>query len=529
MIFLTLKAYSLKVIEAIEKNKISTKRQLNLYKLQLSKEFGLKAMPANPDMLSFAKRPSRKLIDLLSIKPVRTLSGIAVVAVMVKPHSCPGRCIYCPNGIEVETPKSYTGKEPAAMRALMFNFDPYSQVKNRIQQLKTTGHKTEKIELIIMGGTFPSTSPHYQKWFVKRCLDAIAEKKSRNLLQAKKHAEKSKNRAIGITFETRPDFCGKKEINRMLFLGGTRVELGVQAVSDSIYRKIHRGHLVKDVIEATQLLKDSAFKVGYHLMPGLYGLTPKEDLRLFERVFSEQQFRPDMLKIYPTLVIEGTGLYKLWKSGHYKPYSTEEAAEFIASVKRFVPKWVRIMRVQRDIPSGFIAAGVTKSNLRQLVEKKLKERGIRCRCIRCREAGLKAKKEKIKARIADAKILKEEYEASNGPEVFISAEDKKTDSLFGFCRLRIPSQPFRKEISEKTALIRELHVYGKELCLGKREKEAIQHRGLGKKLLGEAERIAFEQFDKEKMVVIAGLGVREYYRKNFSYKDDGPYLSRKIP
>lgn len=522
-----LRSYSLRVIRAIENGGIENKRELNLFKIRLCSDTCLKAMPTNPDILSFAKKPSKKLLRLLSIKPVRSLSGVSPIAVMVKPHKCPGKCIYCPSGLRIETPKSYTGEEPASMRALTFNFDPFKQTDNRIKQLEAIGHTVRKIELILMGGTFLSTKPSYQEWFVKSCLDAITSTNSKSLENAKANAEKSRRRVIGITFETRPDICRKKEINRMLLMGGTRAELGVQIPSNRVYRKIKRGHTVKDVVDSTQLLKDSAFKVCYHIMPGLFGSTAKQDLKLFRSVFQEQQFKPDMLKIYPTLVIEGTELYKLWQQGQFKPLTTAEAAELISELKRYLPKWVRIMRIQRDIPATFISAGVDKSNLRQLVQKRIEEKGIGCKCIRCREAGLESHKKKIDIDFESMKMLREDYNASKGEEVFISAETQP-DLLLGFCRLRLPYKPFRKEITDKSALIRGLHVYGKALPLGKKEQKAVQHKGIGKMLLEKAERIAAEEFDKNKIVIISGLGVREYYRKNFGYRNDGPYLSKKL-
>jgi elongator complex protein 3 len=524
---LSLKEYSLKIIAGIDSKKIRSFEQLNNFKMKLSKEFGLSEVPTNPDILAFCKKPSELVSRMLSIKPVRSLSGVEVVAVMVAPHECPGKCIYCPNGIEEETPKSYTGKEPAARRAIMFGFNPFKQASNRIKQLDATGHKAEKIELIVMGGTFPSTPLSYQKWFVKRCLEAISEKKASSLAQAKANAEKSRRRVVGITFETRPDFCGKKEIKRMLSFGGTRVELGVQALSDEVYKKINRGHSVEDVVNATAFLKDSAFKVSYHLMPGLYGVSASEDMKLFRKAFEDERFMPDMLKIYPALVMNGTKLFELWKKGEYEPLSTEKAADFIARAKKFIPPWVRVMRVQRDIPSNLIAAGVKKSNLRQIVHKKMQEHGEKCRCIRCREAGLK-KTVLSEEFIRDSVISRIDYSASNGKEIFLSVSEQVSDSLAGFCRLRIPAKPFIKQIGSDTGLIRELHVYGKALPLRKKSPEAIQHQGIGKKLVAEAERIASEDFDKKKIAIISGLGVREYYRKSFGYKDDGFYVSRVI-
>ncbi len=522
-----LKKYSFEIVDAINSGKISDRKDLNKFKLKISKKYGLKKIPTNPDILSFADKKNRKLIEMLSIKPVRTISGVAVVAVMAKPHKCPGECIYCPTGLDAETPKSYTGKEPAAMRGLMFGFDPFKQAENRIQQLNITGHSTNKIEMIVMGGTFLSMPPRYQENFVKQCIDAVIGRKSPDLESAKKYAESSQRRIVGITFETRPDFCKEKEINKMLSFGGTRVELGVQNPNDKIYKRINRGHSVRDVVEATQLLKDSAMKVAYHLMPGLPGTEFDKDLEQFKDIFSDERFMPDMLKIYPCMVIKGTELYELWKKGKYKPYTTGEAVKFITELKKILPYWVRVMRIQRDIPSNVIEAGVDKTNLRQIVEREMNEMGISCNCIRCREAGIASTKNEIS--LENPKLFVENYSASGGKEFFISLEDKKREHLFGFCRLRSPNNPFRKEITPSSSLIRELHVYSPMVDIGKKPAEnEFQHRGFGKRLINEAERIAIEELGSKKMAIISGLGVREYYRKFFSYKNDGPYVSKNL-
>lgn len=523
---MTLKKFSHEIIRRIDEGEINNKSELNKEKMKLSKKHNLKNLPTDPDILLQKNNPSAKAKKLLAVKPVRSLSGISVVAVMAKPHKCPGECIYCPSGIEKETPKSYTGKEPAAMRGLMFNFNPYKQTRNRIEQLRIAGHSTEKLELIIMGGTFLSTPAQYQSCFIKRCLDAANEKESKTLKEAKLLAETAPNRIIGTTFETRPDYCDKKHINKMLSLGGTRTELGVQTLHDFIYRNIKRGHTVQDVTNATSLLKDSVFKVAYHFIPGLPGSTPEKDFETFELAFQDARFKPDMIKIYPCLVIEGTPLYKKWKRGQYIPLNTEQAAEIIAKAKAITPKWVRIMRVQRDIPTNLLSAGVEKSNLRQIAQDKLHGKGGHCQCIRCREAGLKNYKEKTNTR-SKVKFFKEEYSASEGTEIFLSAENPSRTHLYGFTRLRIPYAPFRKEITPKTALLRELRVFGTALALGAHSNESQQHRSLGKQLLQKAEHTAKEKFDSNKMVVISGLGVREYYYSQ-GYELAGDYVSKPI-
>jgi len=524
------KNYSIKILREIEKRKIHSKKELNELKLKTCRELRLKEMPSNATILSHAKKTKKELIQLLKTKPIRSISGIASVAIMPEPKKCPGECSYCPNSlVESIVPKSYTGLEPATMRAIANSFDPKKQIKNRIEQLNATGHSTQKIELIIMGGTFLASPLNYQKKFMQAGYEAVIGRKTSPMQKARKLLEKTKNRIVGITFETRPDFCNKKEINRMLSFGGTRVELGVQNPDNEIYKKINRGHTVKEVINSTQLLKDSAFKVCYHLMPGLPLSNPKKDLKMFKKIFSENEFKPDMLKIYPCLVIKGTKLYGQWRKGLYEPYSTEKAAELIAKAKSFFPKWVRVMRVQRDIPSTVVAAGVKHTNLRQLIEKKMREKGIKCNCIRCREIGHALLREpELQEKLIEPKILVEEYNASKGKEFFISLEDTKNNLLYGFCRLREPFNPFRKEINERTALVRELHIYSESLPLKEKpEKKEFQHRGFGKKLLEKAGEIAAEELDCNKLLVISGLGVKEYYKK-LGFKDDGPYVSRSI-
>lgn len=529
MMLMSLADYCKEIIALIEAGKIKDKKQLNAIKTKLARKYSLAKMPSNPTIMRFAKRKTEKLKKLLTIKPVRSLSGINVIAIMAKPYKCPGQCIYCPSSqIGIPTPKSYTGKEPATMRALQANFDASKQVLDRIRQLEETGHNANKIELIIMGGTFLATPISYQRKFVKEAIDAITGKKSKSLKEAKLNAETAKRRIIGITFETRPDYCKKEHVNRMLALAGTRCELGVQILNDRVYKMINRGHTVKDVEEATRLLKDAGFKVCYHCMPGLPYTKPKDDLESFKLMFYDERFKPDNLKIYPCLVLQGTKLYEEYLKGNYEPLDTKKAIKLIAKVKEIIPYWVRIMRVQRDIPTQLIEAGVKMSNLRQLVSEYMRKKGKRCNCIRCREAALRKAKEGINYELSDAKLFIDEYRASKGTELFLSLEDEKRELLFAYCRLRIPEDSFRREIRDKNAIIRELRVLGEPLLLGERKKDALQHQGLGARLLREAERIAKEVFDKKGMIIISGLGVKEYYRKKFGYKDKGPYVYKKL-
>jgi elongator complex protein 3 len=415
------------------------------------------------------------------------------------------------------------------MRGLQSGFDAYEQVRNRIEQLKAIGHNVDKVELIIMGGTFPGMPLDYQEHFVKRCLDAITETQIQSLEEAKKVAETSRTRNVGITVETRPDWAKEKHVDQMLSMGVTRVELGVQNVYDDIYELVERGHSVQDVVEATRILKDAGLKVVYHLMPGLPGSSFERDLAGFHKIFTDSDFKPDMIKIYPCLVLKGTKTYDWWKRGEYQPYTTDEAAQLILEVKKMIPPWIRIMRVQRDIPAYLIEAGVNRSNLRQLVLQRLKEEGVQCRCIRCREVGHRWLKDKIKPDPNSIEIRAIKEKASEGEEVFISAEDPVNDVLVGYLRLRIPSgKAHRPEIlPEATSIVRELHVYGPLVPVGRHLAKAWQHKGYGEILLSEAERISREDYGRKKVIVTSALGTKQYY-KRFGYDYDGNYVSKLL-
>lgn len=415
------------------------------------------------------------------------------------------------------------------MRGLQNNFDPYAQVRSRIEQLTAIGHCVDKVELIVMGGTFPATPLEYQTWFIQRCLDAISGEESANLEEAKANAEKSRMRNVGITVETRPDWAKEPHIDTMLDMGVTRVELGVQNPNDEIYRLAGRTHTVADVTEATRTAKDAGLKIVYHLMPGMPGSNPTNDLEAFKRVFTDSAFKPDMIKIYPCLVIAGTKAHDWYREGVYKPYSTEEAANLIAEVKKSLPPWVRVMRVQRDIPARLIVAGVNKSNLRQLVQQKLAEHGQRCACIRCREVGHRMTVDNVTPDLDKVKILATRYEASEGQEIFISAEDPENSVLIGYLRLRIPSaKAHRPEIkAAPSAIVRELHVYGPLVPVGKHLAKAWQHKGYGAVLLSEAERVTREDYDLKKLLIISALGTKQYYMR-FGYERDGVYVSKKL-
>ena len=506
-------------------------KDVNIAKTIIAEKYGLSVIPSNSELIRYLKPEEKaQLLKVLRRKSVRTISGVTIIAVMTKPWPCPQKepCAYCPGGPAYGVPQSYTGHEPAAMRGLQHYFDPYRQVKHRIKQLEAIGHDVDKIELIIMGGTFPAMPMEYQKHFIKECLDAITNMRSHSLEEAKRNAEVSRIKNVGITVETRPDWCKEPHVDRMLSFGVTRVEVGVQNIYDDIYALVNRGHTVEDVIEATRILKDSGLKVVYHMMPGLPGSDFNRDLEAFKKIFSDPAFKPDMLKIYPCLVVKGTKIYDWWVKGLYRPYTTEEAAELIAEIKKIVPEWVRIMRIQRDIPAYLIEAGVKKSNLREIALRKLRAKGMRCRCIRCREVGHRWLKDHIKPDPNNIEVLVRNYEASGGKEFFISVEDPVNDVLIGYLRLRIPSsKAHRPEISSKDAsIIRELRVLGPLVPVNKRPREEYQHKGCGKLLLKKAEEISIEQ-GCEKILVTSALGTKQYY-KRFGYSYDGPYMSKNL-
>jgi len=504
---------------------------VNTVKMQVAQAYNMQMLPPNSMLIRNLKPKEKRLVSVLRRKRVRTISGVTVVAVMTKPYPCPktAPCAYCPGGPSVGVPQSYTGFEPAAMRGIQNRYDSYRQVRSRIRQLEAIGHVVDKVELVIMGGTFPATPKRYQTRFVQCCLDAITQQKSNSLQEAKQQAETSRIRNVGITVETRPDWSKQPHVDQMLTMGVTRVELGVQNIHDDIYTLVNREHTVQDVIDATRILKDAGLKVAYHMMPGLPGSSFNRDLKAFKEIFTNPNFKPDMVKIYPCLVLKGTEAYAWWKKGEYHPYTTEEATQLITEVKKTIPPWIRIMRVQRDIPANLIEAGVKRSNLRQLVQEKLQEQNLRCRCIRCREVGHRWLKDKVKPDLNNVQISTIKYNASKGEENFISAEDQTNDILIGYLRLRIPSaEAHRPEIkTEPCSIVRELHVYGPLVPVGKHKAKAWQHKGFGEALLAEAERITREEYNRRKVVVTSALGTKQYY-KRFGYHYDGPYMSKTL-
>ncbi len=496
---------------------------------------------------------SEKLENFLRTRQVRTLSGVAVVTVLTKPFKCPGQCLYCPD--EKGMPKSYLKNEPAAARAHMAKFDPATQMQIRLRALRITGHQTDKIELIVLGGTWSAYPEKYQYWFLKECFRAANEFQSgaKIMLPLKKQPrpnqtlnqlkaalkkeqrrnEKTRRRIVGLTLETRPDYIDGKELFRMRELGCTRVELGVQSINDAVLKLNRRGHGVEKTIQATALLKNAGFKVNYHMMVNLPGSTLKEDRQQFKELFSNSDFQPDLLKIYPCSVLATAPLFALWQKKKYRPYRPEQLKKLLIQIKQLVPPYVRIQRVIRDIPKESIAAGSEISNLRQLIHREMAEKNLFCQCIRCREA----KNEPISEN--QIKLFRQDYKASNGQEVFLSFEDKTRQKLFALLRLRLPQLPPLKKagwdgfygrfsVLKDASLIREVHTYGTLVPLkGKQNKKALQHQGLGKRLIKEAEKITRQESNFKKIAVISGVGVRGYYRR-LGYRLKDEYLVKKI-
>ncbi|HRZ95176.1 MAG TPA: tRNA uridine(34) 5-carboxymethylaminomethyl modification radical SAM/GNAT enzyme Elp3 [Candidatus Moranbacteria bacterium] len=545
---------------AIKRN-VKNSEDFSQIKKDLCKKLRL-PLPTNADLREIYNKliekkeikPSANLEKVMMSRSIRTQSGVAVVAVLTKPFPCPGKCLYCPT--EPKMPKSYLSNEPAVMRAIFSKFNPYAQVQNRLRSLELNGHKTDKIELIVMGGTFSYLPKKYQRWFITECFRACNEytkhktyntkhvTKNLLLIEQRKN-EKARHRIIGLTLETRPDYISEKEIINFRNLGCTRVELGVQNIFDDILKINSRGHNVEATIEASKLLKDAGFKINYHIMPGLPGSNSKRDLEMFQKLFSNPDFRPDMLKIYPTVVVKNSDLYKAWKQGKYNPMSDKQFEKLVLEIKnKIIPPYVRISRLVRDVPSTSIIAGPKLSNLRQLIIPR-----SNCQCIRCREVKLDYK---INEKIILDRI---DYNASGGKEIFLQFVSKDKKKLFALLRLRVPfichsreSGNLAKQIKIKnwipgqvgndklydympilrnSAIIREVHTYGKMTEISRKDNKSPQHIGLGKKLIAEAERIAKQDFGIKKIAVISGVGVRGYYKK-LEYRLEDTYMVKNI-
>lgn len=523
----------LEIIKEIQKYESVDKNLLQRIKIEVARRLRASFIPRDHEIISKLDQNLRKKIKASS-KPVRSISGIIVVSVFTKPAPCPGSCIYCPGGLTlsaIPSPKSYSGHEPAARRAAELNYDPYLQVVRRIHHLERLGHPSDKVSVIIMGGTFVALSKDYRDEFMRGVYEGIlgCRYPHLSLEELKTALEAAPKRLVELTFETRPDFCFENHVDEFLRYGATRIEIGVQCLSDDVLEFIRRGHDVEHVRRAFRIAKDAGFKIVAHMMPNLPpNPSPERDFRDFIKLIEDPDFRPDMIKIYPTVVVKGTELYNMWMRGEYRPYPEEDLIKLIARVKKLLPPWIRVQRVQRDIPTYLIETGCSFGNLREIVRRHMEKLGWRCRCIRCREVGHRILKEGYSLDLSRIRLVRRRYKASEGIEIFLSYEDVRSDTIFGMLRLRIPSEfSHRPEISHNTAIVRELHVYGSLVPLRERKPESAQHRGLGASLLREAELTAMEDYDAEKIAILSGIGVREYYRR-FGYKLEGPYMVKKL-
>lgn len=527
------------VIEKIKAGSISEDQELHEEKKTMAKELSLDGLPKNADILEHVHDDEMDEVrGVLARKPTRTISGVATIAAMWMwdDFSCPYNCSYCPQGEhDGETaPKSYTGKEPSARRAIDNAYDPYDQVSTRLDQLETIGHPTDKSEIIIMGGTFPSTPTAFQEHFIKRCFDALNGEDAEDLQEAHDMNETAERRNVGLTIETRPDFAKKAHINDFLRFGCTRVEMGVQTLDDAVHERTDRGHGTAEVVESTERLKDCGFKITYHMMLGLPGESKEADIQKFKTLFNDSRFQPDELKIYPTAVLEGTKLHDEMEAGEYEPLEEEEMYDRLEQIMPVLPPYVRVKRIMRDIPSTEIDDGASRTNARQILEQRMDEKGIQTREIRSREAGhVQMKDDETPDNV---ELVERTYDASGGTEQFLSFEDTDKDIILGYLRLRFPESSseetigedtvsLRPEIDSETAIVRQLQVVGPAVPIGD-DDDQIQHSGYGSRLMDRAEEIAREN-GFEKLAVISAVGTREYYAK-LGYERDGPYMSKYL-
>ena len=522
------------IFELIDRN-VNDFARFNKAQRQISKEFKFPFF-SNDELqkvyhsLIQQKRivKNETLEKLIRLKSTRSLSGIVVVSVLTKPYDCPGKCLYCPT--EKNVPKSYLSNEPAVMRAMLCDYDPYRQTKLRLEALKSIGHKTSKINIRVIGGTWSYYSPQYQTWFIKEVFRAANEDyqtslKSTKLSKLQTTNEHALHRIVEISIETRQDYINKNEIKRLRLLGVTKVELGVQSVYDEVLKTNRRGHDIEQTKIATNLLKDAGFKVSYQVMLNLPGSSLAMDEQMFEQLFNNTQFKPDHLKIYPLALLKEAPIYQLYRKNKFKPYNKEELTNVLVKIKAKIPPYCRIERVIRDIPASSIVEGGAKvSNLRQIATEAMKKANLQCQCIRCQE--IKSRFDKNEK----YKLMRRDYDASGGKEIFLSIESTDGKQLVSFLRLRIPSQFFTGQtnflpVLNNSAIIREIHTYGPQLEIGERDLAAAQHQGFGKKLIAEAEKIVKKEFNLSKISVIAGVGTREYFSK-LNYFLDQTYMTK---
>ncbi|GFR51456.1 hypothetical protein Agub_g13865, partial [Astrephomene gubernaculifera] len=513
---------------------------LNALKCEVSRRYRLARSPKLVEVIAALPEEHRAaLLPRLRAKPVRTASGIAVVAVMSKPHRCPhiattgNICIYCPGGPDSDfeySTQSYTGYEPTSMRAIRARYDPYVQARGRVDQLRKLGHVVDKVEYILMGGTFMSLPPDYRDFFVRNLHDALSGHASSCVGEAVRYSEESRTKCIGLTIETRPDYCARPHLADMLSYGCTRLELGLQSIYEDVARDTNRGHTIEAVKGCFEGAKDAGFKVVVHMMPDLPGVGWERDIECFREFFENPDFRTDGLKLYPTLVIRGTGLYELWKRGLYRNYPPDRLVDLVARVLALVPPWVRVYRIQRDIPMPLVTAGVEKGNLRELALARMAALGLRCRDVRTREVGIQELHGGGAVRPQQVELVRRDYAANGGWETFLAYEDPSQDILVGLLRLRKlagPDSSRQPQLTGAVSMVRELHVYGTAVAVHARDANNHQHQGYGSLLMAEAERIARNEHRSTKIAVISGVGTRHYYRK-LGYELEGPYMVKKL-
>jgi elongator complex protein 3 len=459
-----------------------------------------------------------QLLARIRMKPIRTLSGVTTVTVLTKPYPCPGKCIFCPD--DVRMPKSYVPDEPGAKRAVEHDFDPFAQVASRLEALKAVGHPTDKIELLILGGTWSAYRRDYQEWFVRRCFEALNGVPSTTLNEAQEINETSVHRNVGLVIETRPDEVTFKELAWLRYLGVTKVQMGAQSFNDEILALNQRGHDTAQTRLAMDMLRAAGFKIVLHWMPNLLGATLELDRQDFPRLWDG--FCPDEIKIYPNQLLENTALYENWGRGEYQPYTTAELVNLIATVKPTIPRYCRVNRIIRDIPSNYVVDGNKRTSLRQDIQIEMAQRGAKCQCIRCREI------RKRKVQINDLMLNDLIYPAGKAEEHFLSF-DTQDDQLAGFLRLSLPgkdSPSTGMEELQGAAIIREVHIYGQSLQMGSEQDGAAQHMGLGTQLIQKAEKIAKSKGYK-RLAVISAIGTRWYYL-NRGFQRGKYYMSMDI-
>ena len=513
------------VADLMAQGHLRTRTDLERAKKRASKDYLLDRYVSNSEVLRLLPPADRERCEeLLRVHPRRSASGIVVVTAFSAPFSCPhGTCVFCPGGPRAGTPQSYLPRSPGMRSALDAGFDPYLQVRKCLSKYEGNGHETGKVETIIEGGTFIAVPLDYQAGFVKGVYEGLNGERSDTLQGAQDANEGAANRCVGLTLETKPDWCRPQDVDLMLSYGITRLEIGVQSLRDRVLERSNRGHTAEDAVAAFQVARDAGLKVTAHMMPGLPGATPEEDLQDLQRLFAEEAFRPDMSKLYPTLVVPGTALAKQHEAGLYEPYTVETVVELLSEMKRSVPTWHRIMRIQREIPADEISGGVRDGNLRQLVLRRAEEKGFSCRCIRCREVALNGP-----GAFGDEPEYRElRYRASGGVEVFGSYEFERSGTIAGFVRLRQPSAKAHRPEMEGAAVVRELRVYGRAVGVGRRVASAWQHRGIGASLMAKAEEAAGGEFGASRLLVTSAVGTRDYYRR-LGYEREGPYMAKRL-